>query len=260
MPPKLYSRLCWQCFSSIVASLALIAGSSGLAGGLFEEVTFSHVARAGKIYFRDSAEFPMHISVELTATDLAGKVRKHKTGKFNYDFHGYNQRSAKSTITLHGPRGMMKAALSAAVSSMAPISFLSPDAEKEYVFTVIDQGTDVVSARISRIAQCEPSTWMRDFEALETVCGSFEVRLQKDDFALKSYIFDAGNLPVSANVDFLGPATISGYHAEAEFQKVFLPDDSKPFRVPKQITVTITTDKGKLVISSAYAPDPPRRK
>jgi len=227
---------------------------------LFEEVTFSHVARAGKIYFRDSAEFPMHIRVELTATDIAGKVRKHKTGKFIYDFHGYNQRSRNSTITLHGPRGMMKAALSAAVSSMAPISFLSPEAEKEYAFTVIDQGSDVVYARLSRIAQCAPSTWMRDFHALETVCGSFEVRLQKDDFALKSYIFDAGNLPVAASIDVLGPATVSGYHAEAEFQKVLLPDDSKPFLVPKLVTVTITTDKGKLVISSAYAPDPPRRK
>jgi len=246
--------------SSIVVSLALIAGTAGSTPAAPEEVTFSHVARAGKIYFRDSAEFPMRISVELTATDLAGKVRKHKMGKFNYDFHGYNHRSDKTTITLRGPRGMMKAALSAAVSALAPVSFLALDAEKEYVFTVIDQESDVVSARLSRIAQCAPSTWMRDFHALETVCGSFEVRLQKDDFALKSYIFDAGNLPVSANVDFLGPATVSTYRAEAEFQKVFLPDDPKPFLVPKQITVTITTDKGKLAISSAYAPDPPRRK
>lgn len=246
--------------SSIIVLLALVAGSSGWAGGSLEEVTFSHVAKAGKIYFRDSAEFPMHISVELTATDPSGKVRKHKTGKFKYDFHGYNQRSAKSTITLRGPRGMMKAALGGAVSSMAPISFLSPEAEKEYAFTVLDQGTDVISARLSRIAQCEPSTWMREFNALGTICGSFEVQLQKDDFALKHYIFDAGNLPVAAAIDVLGQATVSGYHAEVEFQKVFLADDPKPFLVPKQITVTITTDKGKLVISSAYTPDPPRRK
>ena len=151
---------------SIVALLALIAGTSGSTPAAPEEVTFSHVARAGKTYFRDSAEFPMHISVELTATDLAGKVRKHKKGKFKYDFHGYNQRSGNSTITLHGPRGMMKAALSGAATSMAPISFLSPDAEKEYAFTIIDQGTDVVSARLSHIAQCEPSTWLLDLDTL----------------------------------------------------------------------------------------------
>lgn len=245
---------------SIAVLLALIAGSPGSAGGLPEEVTLSHVARAGKTYFRDSAEFPMRISVELTATDLSGKVRKHKTGKFKYDFHGYNQRSGNGTITLHGPRGMMKAALGAAVSSLAPISFLSPDAEREYAFTVTDQEGDVVSARLSRIAQCEPSTWLPDLDALGTMCGSFDVQLQKDDFALRRYVFEAANLPVSANVDFIGPATVSGYHAEAEFQKVFLPDDPKPFLVPKLVTVTITTDKGKLVISSTYAPDPARRK
>ena len=245
---------------SIVVLLALIAASSGATFVVPEELTFSHVARAGKIYFRDSAEFPMHIRVELTATDPSGKVRKHKTGKFKYDFHGYNQRSGNSTITLHGPRGVMKAALSAAVSSMAPISFLSPEAEKEYAFTVLDQRSDVLSARLSRIAQCESATWLPDFYTLGTMCGSFEVQLQKDDFALKHYVFDAGNLPVAAGIDVLGQTTVSGYHAEVEFQKVFLPDDPKPFLVPKLVTVTITTDKGKLVISSAYAPDPPRRK
>lgn len=245
---------------SIVVLLALVSGSPGLTMALPEDVTFSHVARAGKTYFRDSAEFPMRISVELTATDLAGKVRKHKTGKFKYDFHGYNQRSGNSTITLHGPRGMMKAALGGAASSMAPISFLSPDAETEYAFTVIDQASDVVSARLSRIPACEPSSWSEDIDALQTMCGSFEVQLQKGDFALKRYVFDAANLPVSAAIDVLGPATVSGYHAEAEFQKVFLPDDPKPFLVPKRVTVTITTDKGKLVISSAYAPDPACRR
>jgi hypothetical protein len=226
-----------------------------------DELTLGQVAKASKVYFRDSAEFPMHIGVELTATDLAGKVRKHKTGKFKYDFHGYNQRAGHGTITLHGPRGMMaRAALSAAASSMAPISFLSPDAETGYLFTVIDQGTDIASARLSRIDQCAPSTWLPDYDGLDTMCGSFAVQLEKDDLALKRCIFDAGNLPVSAAIDVLGPATVSGYHAEAEFQKVFLPDDPKPFLVPKLVTVTITTDKGKLVISSAYTTDPPRRK
>ncbi len=246
--------------SSIAVLLATIAVSFAWAGGLPEEVTLSHVSRAGKTYFRDSAEFPMHISVELTATDLSGKVRKHKTGNFKYDFHGYNQRSGNSTITLHGPRGLMKAALSAAVSSMAPISFLSPDAEKKYTFTVLDQGSDVVSARLSHIAQCESATWLPDFDTLGTMCGSFEVQLQKDDLALKHYIFNAANLPVAANVDFFGQTIVSGYHAEAEFQKVFLPGDPKPFLVPKLVTVTITTNKGKLVISSAYAPDQGLRK
>ena len=245
---------------SFAVLLAIVAGSSGFAYGLPEEVTLSHVASAGKIYFRDSAEFPMHINVELIATDLSGKVRKHKTGKFKYDFHGYNQRSGHGTITLHGPRGAMKAALSAAVSSMAPISFLSPDAETQYAFTVLDQGSDIVSARLSRIAQCEPPTWLAEFYTLGTMCGSFEVQLQKDDFALKYYIFDAGNLPVAAGIDVLGQTTVSAYHAEAEFQKVFLPNDPKPFLVPKLVTVTITTDKGKLVISSAYTPDASRRK
>ncbi|HEX9254227.1 MAG TPA: hypothetical protein VF938_01730, partial [Candidatus Angelobacter sp.] len=139
-------------------------------------------------------------------------------------------------------------------------SFQAPTADTKYAFKVIDQGADVVSVRLSRIDPCEPSRWLPEYDGLDTICGSFAVQLEKDDLALKRYVFDAANLPVSANVDFIGTAIISGYHAEVEFQKVFLPDDPKPFLVPKQITVTVTTDKGKLVISSTYVPDLPRRK
>jgi hypothetical protein len=246
--------------SSFIVLAAILGATSSSKPFALEEITLSDVARAGKAYFRDSAEFPMHISTGLTATDLSGRVRKHKSATFKYDFHGYNQRSANGTVTLHGPRAMMKAAFGAVTSSMAPVSFLSPSAEKKYAFKVTEQGVDVVSARLSHLGKCEPSRWLPDFDALNPMCGSFEVQLQRDDLALKRYIFDAANLPVQANIDPFGAATISTYHAEVEFQKVFLPDDPKPFLIPRLVIVIIETDKGKLVIRSNYVPDSPQQK
>lgn len=246
--------------SSLVFLAAVVAGTSTSKPLAPEEITLSDVAKAGKAYFRDSAEFPMRISTELTATNLSGRVRKHKSATFKYDFHGYNQRSANGTVTLHGPKAMMKAAFGAVISSMAPVSFLSPTAEKKYAFKITEQGADLVSARLSHLDKCEPSRWVPDFDALNPMCGSFEVQLQRDDLALKHYIFDAANLPVSADIDPFGPATISTYHAEVEFQKVFLPDDPKPFLIPQRVTVIIETDKGKLTISSSYVPDRPQQK
>jgi hypothetical protein len=54
-------------------------------------------------------------------------------------------------------------------------------------------------------------------------------------------------------MDVLGPVTILHFHSEADFQNVLLPGDPKPFLVPKLVTVTVDTDKGKLVMSSGYA-------
>ena len=58
----------------------LVSGSPGATLLVPEEVTFIHAGRAEKTYFRDSAELPMHIRVELIGSVLSGKVRKHKTG------------------------------------------------------------------------------------------------------------------------------------------------------------------------------------
>jgi hypothetical protein len=220
-----------------------------------DELTFEQVAKASKTYFRDSAEFPLRISVEMTATDLSGRVRKHKTGKFKYDFHGYNQRSGNATGTLYGPKGMSKPARGIAISSLAPMALLSLDVEKDYTFTLAEPvEPGLLSARLAPIPDCPTFQWLADAYGPKSLCGSFQIQMQADDLALKHLVFDAVGLPVSANIDFLGPATLSSYHVEAEFQKVFLPGDPKPFLVPKLIVVTVETDKGKLVMSSNYAP------
>ena len=232
---------------------------SGTAPADGDEITFAQVAKATKIYFRDSAEFPMRMNVEMTISDQSGRVRKHKTGKVHYDFHGYNSRSGSANAHFRGPRTVMKAALGIIAPSFVLTSILFGDAEKNYSFTLAPS-PDSVMARFVSIQPCEPAKWSDVGYMPEGLCGSLSLHLDKDDMALRRFSFDESGLPVPAKVDSLGSVVIQTYHAEAEFQKAFLPDDPKPFLIPKLVTVTITTDKGKLVISSAYAPDPARRK
>ena len=59
--------------------------------------------------------------------------------------------------------------------------------------------------------------------------------------------------PRVAFVDYLDEANITGYHVDMDFQKVTLPGDPKPFVVPKHVTVTVITDKGKLLMSGEFA-------
>jgi hypothetical protein len=239
---------------SITVLLGLLSGTSGSMVPA-EDVTFAQVAKATKIFFRDSAEFPMRITVDLTVVDPSGRIRKHKSGKVSYDFHGFNSRSGNANARMRGPKNVMKAASSIAISSFVSTSLLAPDAEKYYAFTLnepVDPG--LISVRMAPIPACEPIKWSTNEYLPEGLCGPISVQLNNDDLSLQRFVFDASGLPASVNIDPFGMATVSRFYVEAMFQKVMIADDPKPFLVPKVVTVTLETDKGKLVIAGAYAP------
>jgi len=223
-----------------------------------EKLTPARLASAVKTYLRDSAELPMRIRVESTATDLSGRVRGHKTGNVDYDFHGYNPRSQRGGANVHGGWGVSRVAAKTAatlsLSSIFLMSALSPDAVGQYTFTVTEatEIDGVLSAAFKPIPSCDPFKWSAKEQSIESACGSSEFRLRKDDLDLKRYSFDQLGLPVSAVVEPFGQCTITGYHFDVDFQKVFLPGDPKPFLVPGQATATLTTDKGRIVMSGSY--------
>ncbi|HET8887953.1 MAG TPA: hypothetical protein VFQ41_03550 [Candidatus Angelobacter sp.] len=224
-----------------------------------DAITFAELSKAAKVYLRDSAEFPLSTKVEVTFTDLTGHVRKHKTGVYKYDFHGYNVRSNTANVRLEGSWStvlsgstLRRAALATSIAPILLGIVLVPDMEKN---ATIFQGPfpDLVSVTIKPGGECDPFQWENERYASHSFCGSYELQLGKDDFILKHFAFDASRLPAPADMDVLGHATISRYHSEMEFQNVFLPGDPKPFLVPKRVTVTVETDKGRLVMASNYS-------
>ncbi|HEY1526506.1 MAG TPA: hypothetical protein VGH51_09740 [Candidatus Angelobacter sp.] len=232
----------------VVATAPCISAASGA-----DELTLAQVAKASKVYFRDSAELPRRMNVEMTFTDQSGRIRKHKTGKVDYDFHGYNSRSEHAQWNLHGSRSVMKAASATATATIVLTPVLSPETEKHATFTVTENAAaNLISATIKWIEVCPPFKWTNTYYISTSICGSYEVQLQKDDFTLQHLAFDASSLPSSTDMDVFGAATILRYHVDADFQKVLLPGDPKPFLVPKLVTVTVDTDKGKIVMNSEY--------
>lgn len=223
------------------------------AACIANELTLGQVAKASKVYFRDSAELPLLMNVEMTITDQSGRIRKHKTGKVNYDFQGYNSRSERAHLNLKGSRAVLKAAASISISSLAPAILLGPEAEQSFTFRTLEpRSPDLVLANMAPVPACDPFEWWADFYTSKSLCGSFEIQLQKNDLELKHVTFHASGLPASAVVDVLGPVTILRFHSEADFQKVLIAGDPKPFLVPRLVTVTVDTDKGKIVMSSEY--------
>jgi hypothetical protein len=243
MPPKFY-RL-------VLLVLVTIATASVRA----QQLTFDQLAKASKIYFRDTAEFPMRMSLEFTALDANGRIRKHKTGRFDYDFHGYNPRSEKADLNMRGPKSALKAGITAGIAVLLPVSVLANKAEEGYHFAVAEgNAPELLSAKLIPLETCRPATWSNDSYFLNQFCGPSVFEVTRTGFELKHYHFDAAGLPVQAKVDYLGRATVNNMFVDADFQQVQIPSDPKPFLVPKKVVLTIETDKGKLLMTGDFVP------
>lgn len=245
------------------------------------EISFERVTRASKEFLRDSAELPMRLDTEFSATDLHGQVLKQRIGKFDYDFHGYNPRSNNGALNLQGPKRSMKEAGTLAAITMLPSILVSPGVEHRLKMLVIDSPQpDIVAAEFApekdsfsatyavqvnkekpvpdqkagSSERCQSVGWMRKAYLFTNICLSrAQLYLHKDDLSAKSFVWHTGGLPVRAKVDYLGEANITGYVVEMDFQKATLPDDPKPFVVPWHVTVVVVTDKGRLLMAGEFA-------
>ena len=243
-------KFCWLLLGTVIAATSSQA----------QQLTFEQLAKASKTYFRDSAEFPMRMTLEFTAIDSNGKTRKHKTGKFDYDFHGYNPRSEQANLNIRGPRSAMKAGASAGLAVLLPVSILFNKADAGYRLTAKDGNAPaLLSARLIPVETCRPARWSTHSYLLDQFCGSSEFEVTKNGFELKHYHFETDGLPVQAKIDYLGPATVNRLYVDADFQQVQIPSDPKPFLVPKGVTVTVETDKGKLLMIGDFFPKPQRK-
>jgi hypothetical protein len=222
---------------------------------------------AAKKYFRDTAEFPMIQTTTFTVVDSSGRGSKPKTVSRNYLFRGYSRedRTMNATITggsqsiwdlLRGSK-LGKASANSAIWTMIPGLWLYSD-PGAYALTSGPAGnsSELLEAKMAPVNACpvlsmshQNSQWYFP----DNACGESEFQLDKD-MRFKRFAFQASGLPAQVDLAPFGRCNLKSYHAELEFQEVTLPQDSAPFLVPKQVTATLDTDKGTVVISSIYGP------
>jgi hypothetical protein len=156
---------------------------------------------------------------------------------------------------LHSSKGMLPTAWNSAMAGLLPFIVLSRDANEQYSLKTADaSGKNLFLAVFTPIpGSCPGLRWSAKNNAPESYCGPSRFGLQKDDLSLQNFSFEAAGLPLQAEVKPFGRCEILRYHSEVEFQKVMLPDDPKPFLVPKHVEVTVDTNKGKLIMTTDFA-------
>jgi hypothetical protein len=178
------------------------------------------------------------------------------------------------------PRSSVKEAMSTAVVATKPSILVASGVEHRFKMKAIDSpqldifaaefvlvkdspeatqmelataGKPVPEEKSGPKEKCQTSGWVREAYLFKNMCPARAlVQLQKDDLSIKAFAFDVSDLPLQAKIDYLGETNITGYHVDIDFQKVTLPGDPKPFVVPWHVTVSVITDKGKLLMAGEF--------
>ncbi|HYX52598.1 MAG TPA: hypothetical protein VE783_04055 [Candidatus Limnocylindrales bacterium] len=215
------------------------------------EVSFDQVRAAARTTLRDSAEFPLRLTIETTFRDKSGKIISQKKGRTDYNFHGFNPRAGQANFDLRGSRGTFASAVNTFFAISMLGSVVWEDAEKVYAVQITDDAAqpDLVSARLSPPG-CDPFKWSEKHQSVESYCGTSELHLHRRDLTLDRYEFEASGLPAPAIVKPFGNTTILKVHVSYDFQNITIPTDPKPYLLPQHMNTTIETDKGTLQIST----------
>ena len=232
-------------------------------------LTMDDLLTAAKHYFRDTAELPMVQTTTFSVTDSSGRRSKPKVQTTFYLFQGYSRQANGPQVNirghvsmwamLHGSKMIWVSANNALWTSIPGLAlYAKPDT---YKFQVRAIGEDLATATYTPIRGCSFSMNERNSRWYfpDDLCGPSEFQLTKD-LAFQEFSYEASGLPAPVKMDPFGRCTLRRYHADVSFQSVDLPGEKDPFLVPKEVTATLETDKGTIVISSSFEPRPAQTK
>jgi hypothetical protein len=224
---------------------------------------FDNLVSAAKVYFRDTAELPMVQVSTMTVTDKSGKSRKPNTLTAEYVFHGYSKNTHTANATFHANvsiwaalRGakMAKSSINGMAFTMMPGTQIYSE-NNQYTFEDDASAQDGPKIKLIPSKPCEVFTLMemRETYLPKKDCGEMQFDLDTDS-KLQKFTFESAGLPAQLKLDPFGNCSLLRYHTEITFQSVTLPNDKTPFVVPAQVTTTLTTSKGTIVLVSKYQP------
>jgi hypothetical protein len=227
-----------------------------------QNLTLKDLATAAQHYFRDTAELPMLQTTTFSVTESSGRTSKPKKLTTRYLFHGYNRGRETANATLRGNmslwavlRGgkMMKISGNSAAWLMLPGWRLYSEAN-DYALAANNNsnGDGLIWAKLTPVKPCSsPFTITNEWYFPDHTCGETEFKLD-NNLSFRSFAWEAPGLPAAVKLDPLGRCTLRRYHTEVEFQSVTIEGEKEPFLVPRQVTATMETDKGTIVIASVY--------
>jgi hypothetical protein len=209
------------------------------------------ITALSKTFLRDSAELPMDVAVTAVVTDAAGKQKRNAHSTVRFVFHGYNGETGRWNFRSNSGMFSMRILNESVGGSFAFIdAFARLTPQKDNPPLEVDG----FSARTGP-GDCKQFRMSKRFPYPEDFCYTTEYRLARDasgDLAIERFALDIHGLPAQATVPYLGDVRVLKIHSDGEVQQARMPDDPRPFLIPKRVTTTLETDRGKIVVTNTY--------
>lgn len=233
--------------------------------------TREDLVSATRGFFRDSVEFPLLQELTISLSKGSGPLKTINRASLDYVFHGYST-GMKTPMgemdNIHFKKfffawDAMKGALHGDAVAIVPARFIlemtresTPATAPSFEMTPLEDDSGGWTVRMSPQHECPPLAMTRSkrWNLPDVFCGIADFRL-RDDLSIESFTFYSGGLPATIKVDHLGKRALLSYSVEVHFREVLLPDADEPFVIPRSVTTTLETDKGKLVINNDYEPE-----
>jgi hypothetical protein len=220
-----------------------------------------------KSFLRDSAELPMTVAVETVVTNAKGKKVRNTHSMTEFVFRGYNgltgNASFKSNAGLMSYR-ILHDSIGPNFAILDAFTALAPHPEG-LADVAVEGGQSGEPFLLKTAAECKELQFAMSgqFPYPNKKCYATEFRVRKGEageWTIERFGLDVAELPAPGKIPYLGLAQIRKVHAEGELQAVRLPDDPRPFLIPKRVTVSIESDKGTAVVTNQYTLKTPARK
>jgi hypothetical protein len=246
-----------------------LAAAVLLGGVLFGQAApdRNEITALSKSFLRDSAELPMTVAVETVVTNAKGKKVRNTHSTTGFIFRGYNGQTGNASFRMNAGLMSYRIMHDSIAPNFAVINAFTALAPRpgglNDVLVEGDPSGEMFLLKTN--AECEGINFVMGGQFLypNKKCYGTQFRVRKDEagvWAIERFELDVSNLPADGKIPYLGPAQIRKLHAEGEVQAARLPDDPRPFLIPKRVTVIIESDKGKAVVTNQYTLKTPARK
>ena len=218
------------------------------------DLTPDRVVVLAKIYFRDSAEVPLKVSVTTVVTDRAGKVKERHQSAVTMIFHGYNLQTGSFSLRSNSGwfnTGALRDSLGGDLTAFISAAYLMPSKEVDRKLEISPDKPVVTVYDVNCPALSLSPRWLFP----KATCGAarFTLAPALDDWEFQHFEFASSGPAAPAKIKYLGNVQLMAFHATVDFQANFLPGDPKPFLWPKMVVTTLTTDKGSVSVTNHYS-------
>lgn len=209
-------------------------------------------AAAAKSYLRDTTELPLRVATTTQEYDAAGKLRKTRRDTHRFSIvqarpDEYKARTNVGAGTLVFHHGSMMDQVYTDMVAVVAGMLLRADIRHRLDLEVSRPGEHPEFLVYFHSAPTCAAFEMKDRHVdLSRWCGSGEYAIDPAGYFLRHFTFEAVGSPV------IDGKTFRAYRVEETFQSVTAPGVAKPFIVPKTITATYETEKGKTVLTSDF--------